>query len=60
MNEKSFELFSAFVEGGFAMVVVAAVVENLSHVLNEVSEAAVVVAHDLRFDLFEIFFSERN
>lgn len=54
LDEKCLKLFGAFAERGIAVIVVATVVENLCHVLDEVGEASVLVVHDFRIDLLEI------
>lgn len=54
MNEERLELLGALVESRLAVVVVATVVEDLRHVLDEVVEAIVLIVEDFRLDLLEI------
>lgn len=54
VNEECFEIFSAFAECGIAIIVEAAIVEDLGHVLDKVAEAIVVAIQNFRLNLFEI------
>lgn len=55
LYEERLELLGAFVESRLPVVVVAAVVEDLCHVFDEVVETIVFVVEDFRLDLLEIY-----